>query len=619
MLLCFWASKVYAYNYNLTDSTIHLNMVTTVSQKVQHTFDVKTFDPKNVSGKKLSDYLTELTPIYIKNYGGGQLSTISYRGTSSSQTELLWNGIKLNSPMLGQNDLSLFTNGIQDDISISSGGAIGAQLELKNNTSLDSALVAGNVILRAGSFKAIDVVLNTKYQAGWFIGSTKFAVNNSTNNFSFKNTFKELAPIEKQSHAAYSQLAFFQELTALVDKKNRLSLFFWYTHSNRELPPIMSQSKSFQTQDDEAFRGMVNYYGEYKKLYYKIVSAFINESLWYKDPLANLDSKSSTNAIRNKISIGYELPKNFSLGTNLYYDYELAKTDGYSKMQNRSILGGEVYLRYFDKRNLHVLLNLKEEVNGGKASAFAPRLFVNFDTFLKDKHRLGLFIILERAFRFPTLNDLYWKQGGNPNLKQEKAWKGELKASYRYSDYINLSVSNYYNLVDNWILWHPQSNGIWSPDNVKKVFSRGVETTLQISNDLEGKKKYGVHFTAIYSYTKTTNLVAISTNDDSKGKQLIYVPLHKLNLIAHLDFKGFYIRGIMLFTDKIFTSTDNSEFFKSYFISNLEVGKDFQFQKQQIGISFRINNLTNTQYQIVAQRAMPGRSFEGTIKLNFKN
>src|SRR6188768_3346940 len=49
-----------------------------------------------------SDKLINETSFYFKTYGNNQLSTIALRGTSASQTAVLWNGININAPTLGQ-------------------------------------------------------------------------------------------------------------------------------------------------------------------------------------------------------------------------------------------------------------------------------------------------------------------------------------------------------------------------------------------------------------------------------------------------------------------------------------------------------------------------------------
>ena len=222
-------------------------------------------------------------------------------------------------------------------------------------------------------------------------------------------------------------------------------------------------------------------------------------------------------------------------------------------------------------------------------------------------------MIVSRNFRFPTLNDLYWNPGGNPDLKTERAWNGEMNFKYANQKKIDLSINGFCLYVDDWIQWIPQGS-IWMPINYKRVFSRGFETSLHATNDENNSKKFAIHFNASYTFTKTTNLDSASEFDQSVGKQLIYVPLHRVVAGVQLQYRKFYLRSVNSFVSHVFTSTDNSQTLKGYFLNDLEVGKDFTINKYEIGMSFRVNNLANTQYQNVLQHAMPGRSFEGTIR-----
>ncbi|WP_303326267.1 TonB-dependent receptor, partial [uncultured Alistipes sp.] len=56
---------------------------------------------------QMSDALKFGTSIYVKEYGRATLSTVAFRGTSPSHTQVTWNGMKINSPMLGMVDFSM--------------------------------------------------------------------------------------------------------------------------------------------------------------------------------------------------------------------------------------------------------------------------------------------------------------------------------------------------------------------------------------------------------------------------------------------------------------------------------------------------------------------------------
>ena len=90
----------------------------------------------------LADVLSQNSTIFIKSYGRGSLSTASFRGTSPSHTQVMWNGIKLNSPMLGMVDFSLIPSYFIDDANIYhgasstgiTGGGLGGAISLAKKT-----------------------------------------------------------------------------------------------------------------------------------------------------------------------------------------------------------------------------------------------------------------------------------------------------------------------------------------------------------------------------------------------------------------------------------------------------------------------------------------------------
>ena len=54
----------------------------------------------------MSEILTQHSTLFIKSYGRATEATAEFRGTSPSHTQVLWNGMKINSPMLGTVDFS---------------------------------------------------------------------------------------------------------------------------------------------------------------------------------------------------------------------------------------------------------------------------------------------------------------------------------------------------------------------------------------------------------------------------------------------------------------------------------------------------------------------------------
>ena len=108
------------------------------------------------NSNSLSDLLRQNGPIFVKEYGA--LSTAFFRGTPAAYTQLLWNGIPLNSLSTGIVDLGLFPANIFSEIKLNSGG---------NSTLSGSGAIAGSIQLN----NSIDYNPKYKWAIDWIKGS----------------------------------------------------------------------------------------------------------------------------------------------------------------------------------------------------------------------------------------------------------------------------------------------------------------------------------------------------------------------------------------------------------------------------------------------------------------
>ena len=86
----------------------------------------------------MADVLAFNSAIFVKSYGRATLSTVAFRGTSPSHTQVSWNGMKINNPMLGMTDFSMIPSYFIDDASLlhgtssvnETGGGLGGAVKL---------------------------------------------------------------------------------------------------------------------------------------------------------------------------------------------------------------------------------------------------------------------------------------------------------------------------------------------------------------------------------------------------------------------------------------------------------------------------------------------------------
>lgn len=565
--------------------------------------------------KGMADALREASGIFLKSYGNGQLTSLSVRGTGAAQTDVLWNGIKLNSPSLGQVDVSLFSLGMMEHVELqgtSNGGNVGGELSIYNNMNFDSVFEA-NVVLSYGSFNTVRAVGKAKFSNRKVYGSTRMSYAQSDNDYKFINPYKANHPEEKLTNAHVQMLHFMQQFGMKVNANHSLHLNLWLSDAQRAIPPVMSKPLSKEEQDDYSLRSQLIWKGRFKGLRTEWTSAFLHDVIYYRNPEIALNQKSIMQALRNNLLLSYDSLKQWNVYAELGYDFERAVVPAYERIRVRHIGKLSAGVKYAPLKQLWLQLNVREHLYDKMLSPFSGSFEVGYADDLNG-NRLKFVLKASRNFRFPTLNDLYWVPGGNITLKTEKSWDGELMGSYAINHFM-LKATGFCKYIDNLIQW--QSNGsYWEPQNVKRVLSRGVEVSSYVflyKNDFLFRAQLN------YTYTRATNLDGTNPFDQSKGKQLIYVPYHVANGILRFEYKRYFLRLVNNYTASVFISTDNSQALKGYYLLNVEAGKDFVIKdKVEIGFSFLVNNITGANYQNVAQRPMPGRNYEGVIRFNLQ-
>jgi iron complex outermembrane receptor protein len=68
-----------------------------------------------------------------------------------------------------------------------------------------------------------------------------------------------------------------------------------------------------------------------------------------------------------------------------------------------------------------------------------------------------------------------------------------------------------------------------------------------------------------------------------------------------------------------FVSSDNSTFLPGFFLLNASFSQELNFLKHEASFYIQINNILNANYQVIAWRPMPLRSFMMGLNFTFKN
>ncbi|WP_198024072.1 TonB-dependent receptor plug domain-containing protein [Pseudidiomarina salinarum] len=85
---------------------------------------------------------------------------------------------------------------------------------------------------------------------------------------------------------------------------------------------------------------------------------------------------------------------------------------------------------------------------------------------------------LGTGFQRPGFNDLYWPQGGNPDLQDETSYGIQLQWQHMIRDN-KVTFSGYARRLDNLIQWVPDSTGWYSAQNTEEAELRGLRLEWQ--------------------------------------------------------------------------------------------------------------------------------------------
>jgi len=556
----------------------------------------------------LTDLLNFNSTLYFKEYGRGMLSTVSFRGTTSSQTAVIWNGININSQMNGSTDFNTISGSDYNSISVKAGGgsilygsgAIGGTVHLNNDLSFYNRFDS-NLKLDYGSFNTIGINYKTNIATEKWSGQIGFSKNSSTNDYKYLNKYTWKGEQRWNQNGQYDVITLSANLGYKLNDKNILKLYSQTSNTDRNTS-LVTESEMKSKYVNGFNRNLLEYDGNFGKLTTNLKTAYIFENYQYfADNSTNIYTYGKTESLIAKADFGYTLFK--STQVNGILDYN--RTNGYGTgfgNHVREISSASLLIKQDFSTSWKNEFGIRKEFTNNYES---PVLFSLGSSYQFGK-LYNLKLNVSRNFRIPTFNDLYWESGGNPDLKPESSYQAEVGNVFTFNT-ILLTQTFYYIKIKDLLQWVPGKNGIWTPQNKDNVNSYGSETLLS------WKKQYGKNnFGANASYAHTVS------EDVATGNQLFFVPYDKITASISYSRKRISAYFQFLYNGFVYTRADNDpdEIINDYTVSNLGIDYDFKFL-DSFKLGFQVLNVFNENYESLESRPMPGRNFNMYITLNF--
>ena len=601
----------------------------------------------------MADILSFNSSIFVKNSGRATLSTVSFRGTSSAHTQVLWNGLRINSPMLGMTDFSMIPSFLVDKATLlhgsssvaESGGGLGGAVRLSTEPTAQEGFGL-QFVQGVGSFCTFDDFLRLTYGKGRWHSSTRVVFSTSRNDYRYRNYDKkeniyddehnivaQYHPIERNRNAAFRDTHLLQELYYKTKDGDRLSLNAWYTNSRRELPLLTTDygsSPEYENyQRENSFRGVVGY--DHIRTNWRVgakagyVFSWLAYDYSYNHTSATA-SRSRINTIYGSVAGNYSFEEArllLSGDVTLHETFVRSEDGAVGYNAHRAELSAVISARWRPIERIGIAATLREEMFGKEWSLPIP--MVALEATLSKRGNLMLRGSASRNHRAPSLNDLYFRPGGNPDLRSEQGWSYDagLSSEFGRNDIYRLKVSAswFESWIDDWILWLPTNKGFFSPRNVKSVHSYGIEA--QASLWVRLSKDWRLDLNGSAAWTPSVNVgETISAGDNSIGKQLPYIPRFSSSITGRLSFRSWSLLYKWCHYSERFTMSSNDISLTGklppYFMNNLELEKQFSLSWADLSLKGIINNLFNEEYISVLSHPMPGINFEIFIAIRPK-
>lgn len=255
---------------------------------------------------------------------------------------------------------------------------------------------------------------------------------------------------------------------------------------------------------------------------------------------------------------------------------------------------------------------------------FTPACFLNWELY----KNLDLVAFYKRAFRMPTFNDLYYTDMGNVSLLPEITTQYDVGVHYQrrwmagFFRQLTAKVDAYFNQVDNKIIAVPKGNGQyrWMMMNIGYVEIVGCDVTLRTQMCFPHDVFLNIGWN--YTYQSAKDLSDPTDNDPyygTYGGQIAYIPWHSGSAVAQLSYKTWELNYSFAYVGERYHNSANipANYEPKWYTHDLNVAKEFKFNKWKLRLAAEVNNLLNQHYEVIQNYPMPGINYKGIVKIMF--
>lgn len=577
-------------------------------------------------GQTLADALGAQTTIYLKNYGPGQLASIAMRGTSARHTAVLWNGLNINLPTLGEADFALLPTTGATRVTVQPGpagatygtGAVGGAVLLTTpvrwgaGTQASAQLTYGSYYLWApsldGSFSNQKVAVRVAASA-----------RTARNDFPYHSAELQGLIFRRQQNADVAQWSLSQDITVRTGQRGEVMLAAWLTDADRGIQPAIGAVNNQARERDQSRRFLAGYRHVAARHESVVRVAWFEDVLDYQAAGIQSNSRVRTTQMQGQHTFNFAPHASVQVGAEA--QHFAAEVEGYARQVAENRFSSFALVRYDPQPRLRLTANLRQAVLPGRKAPLAPTFGAEWQAGTWAQQQFVIKASASRSYRAPTLNERYWRPGGNPDLLPEQGvgYEGGLQHSWQLTPQLGLKseATLYRQVVDNWVQWLPTADaGYYSPHNLRTVRAWGQETSTQLAWKTP---HYQLQVQAAYAYTRSEKLRGYTDDADPTYRQLPYVPRHTVAFTTNQQWQGWQLGTTATFTGFRYTDSGTGEFLPSYLLANATLGYSIKAHKTwALTVLVQGYNLTNATYRSYAAQAMPPRNGQLSLRVAWR-
>lgn len=631
-------------NFALEEKQIVFNRPVTVTAtrgksiatEIPSSVDVITLETLELRNPdNIAEALENVQGVYIKDYGGlGDLKTISLRGSTSAQVLILLDGQRINSAQNGQVDLSTISvEGVErievvrgSNSAIYGADAVGGVVNIITKRHGESQGFSGSVSSMVGSFGSRSYESSLLYAKGGQSASLSSKWMSADGDFSYTDLY---GGREKRLNSDFTSTDLFakyrMEFGDPFYQKN-MEISWKYFTSERgspggiDVPYFEARSENTNQQFNYLFTGKVfNLLNDIR------VQGYLHTGVSTYD---NDEGLVAVHSFFNNRAYGTEVQMHsvltewqvFTYGVGTRYDWlEAGSFPNFKKRLSYNFFAlSETSIMFSQKRflkSVYIVPSLRYDGTDDFGDTFSPKVgaVVNFD--LGHQWLSTFKFNIGASYRAPTFNDLYWPEDawtkGNPDLRPESGgdWDVGIRLQYPILGGLYFESTYFSNEMDNLIVWQ-ESAGLWSPQNVDRSRTQGVETTLSL-NPIPRIVTASINHT----YLHATNL---SDERTVKGKYLVYRPRHTVNASVDITYGMATLTYQFNYTTRRYVKPSNTIWLDPYEVSDVVLSIRQRIHNLRPKVSLQVKNMFDEEYQLIRHHPVPGREYRLTLGIDFK-